>query len=116
MSKQSKANNVFINMIVSNFFTANKINTIASFCEWIVKQGIIPEYYINNFLAVSLYNQEIQRTKTAAKPRGVKWIAEINVLNVVPISSRKLHNLLKCSRRGHHGISAHNLQNTTNDK
>jgi hypothetical protein len=95
MSKQGKANRTFIETATNMFFSINRIYTVSDFCAWLISKEILPENYINNWLAIELYKKELERTKTVKNAKGVKWIAINRVLEQIPMSRTKLYNLLK---------------------
>lgn len=95
MSKQGKANRLFVETATHKFLESNNLVTISEFCMWLVNSSVITETQLNNWLAVDLYKKELERTKTKISARGVKWIAINRTLERVPISRTKLYNLLK---------------------
>ncbi len=110
MSKQQKANRIYIDVLASTFSKSERLQTPNELMTWLVSSGIVPENVVNNWLAVYLYGIELNATKTAHKPKGVKWIAETKVLECVPISRRKLQNLLKNKQGGERNGYAYSLR------
>ena len=95
MSKQARANRMFIEKATAAFYKTQQNLNITDFCEWLIKSAILPETVLNKWLAVMLYKTEIQRTKSKVKPRGVKWLALQNTLQPVPICEKTLRTLVK---------------------
>jgi len=95
MSKQAKANRTFVETATNMFYLHNQNCTIADFCLWLVKMGILTETTLNDWLAIQIYKKELERTKTEKNAKGVKWVAISRTLDHVPIGRSKLYNLLK---------------------
>jgi len=110
MSNQKQANETFVNTVVSLFFKTAQNHTVSAFCVWLIKAQILPEKALNNWLAIFIYEQELAKTRSKDKPKGVKWIAENRAIEQVPISQRSLANLLKNQQRGERQLKAYFLQ------
>jgi hypothetical protein len=98
MPKQFETNKFFVDAVTTAFQKREQYPTIAAFCMWMVKEGILPESYINKYLAVRIYAHEIERTKCKQKPRGVKWLAIHRTLERVPICEKTLRILLRAQK------------------